>query len=362
MIPQCGVDGFYSNMRQVFASLFFFHKLNQTGTNFVAAQSDMYYREQHSGSVGKTVGPVPYHEIFDAPYLSKTLNHLVLSADAFASKWQPACEPKLVHVTYTKAARMFRCGDVKKDVVWTHKDSFINNSTQITNDDMFAVAKQYQNSSTCVRIMFDATNSQSAQMRVDIERLGYLLSRGKLISYIGSDALVVANTIRFNANIVKYKTAIAKKWGLKHCDVISEQNCYSDYAAMHIRRGNTYAIRNEAGQASKNEIYHALQSMEDRGVLSGCTPVPIRTIVLCSLSPESDRAIINEWSKQKGLNITVKMFSEQLWEGLNKSLSSDLSRRDIQLAVEVNRGYTLLHFCIEFTVQLYHVARRFSLL
>ena len=82
-VPQCQVDGFYSNVRQLIDTIGFYDELVTAGIDFVAVTPELYYIAQHR-SQWERVGPIPYLSIFFADALAEFLDRTTESAEIFS--------------------------------------------------------------------------------------------------------------------------------------------------------------------------------------------------------------------------------------------------------------------------------------
>ena len=184
-----------------------------------------------------------------------------------------------------------------------------------------------------------------------LAHLGALLAHGAFD--ITNPKLVAgAGGLRFAAPVIEAARLVMRRWRLRlhgrgHATgadgtrdgvhVGSEGTAVGGWAAIHVRRGDTWAVQYDRGQASAAELHRAISVALERAVPSGCSSVPLHTLVLSSTYNESTleaAALVRRWWPQ----LTVHHFEEgpALWRHLEASVPGwDPSNSLLRDALEV---------------------------
>lgn len=145
------------------------------------------------------------------------------------------------------------------------------------------------------RVFLDAPPAFEGSSANDYAEIGAWLAEGSFGERARKDMLEGAAGLRFSALVRRAKARIAAGWGLVQAaygeaaevtaaevgggEGVAMAGSQSTaqagspghrFAAMHLRRGDTWAIRGARGQASSAEMYWAAEQLLRRGVPSGC--------------------------------------------------------------------------------------------
>lgn len=135
------------------------------------------------------------------------------------------------------------------------------------------------------------------------------------------------------------KDEVAAQWGLA---THTKSGGYVGWAAMHIRRGTTWAINGDRGQVSEAELLYAVQAMLENGVPSRCAAAPVRHLVI-SIAYHKAWVSAAETVKARFPQLTMHHFhDEESWRKVGAALKArgiDFDAFDpvMRDAVEVGR-------------------------
>jgi hypothetical protein len=115
------------------------------------------------------------------------------------------------------------------------------------------------------------------------------------------------------------KDEIAAQWGLA---THTKSGGYVGWAAMHIRRGATWAINGARGQVSEAELLYAVQAMLENGVPSRCAAAPVRHLVI-SIAYHKAWVSAAETVKARFPQLTMHHFhDEESWRKVGAALKA----------------------------------------
>ena len=73
LFPQCGVDGFYSNVMQLVAMVAALLELKAAGLSFNLGLPQFWFWEHEGGRIVRTTGPVEFDAVWDAAHLARSV-------------------------------------------------------------------------------------------------------------------------------------------------------------------------------------------------------------------------------------------------------------------------------------------------
>ena len=375
-MPQCGRDGFFSNMRQHIAMVAAFrglathmealhsaHKLSSPRRlPFVIVAPTLIWGhyQRHGAFTDDAWVSMPFGAVFDVAHLRRYLSaQAVVEQTSFMTSSHAGCAPpRFVHVQIvdarepwrfaplsrcpapcTRAQRALRkaslhCDHDRKDT-WRERPAAMRaasnssggHSTASINvsaaDGLAALVMASHAGGMAVgaagcggtRLFLDGPPSNDTNF--EWSSLGARVADGTFgrrrhaggvrdtarlnnshlphdllhnLPHEESDWKMVdgAGGLRFAPLVHRAAAAVASRWGLRAAAMVSGgDSAGASYVAMHLRRGNTFAIRDGSGQVSTEEMLWAIATVREREVASGCVAQPTEHLVLSTVERNS---------------------------------------------------------------------------
>ena len=130
---------------------------------------------------------------------------------------------------------------------------------------------------------------------------------------------ILPTQLRYIDAVHAAKDEVAAQWGLA---THTKSGGYVGWAAMHIRRGTTWAINGDRGQVSEAELLYAVQAMLANGVPSRCAAAPVRHLVI-SIAYHKAWVSAAETVKARFPQLTMHHFhDEESWRKVGAALKA----------------------------------------
>lgn len=347
----CYVDGFYSNMRQVVASIFLARQYNLT---YVA--QDIFYRYQDDANSGiqghdhRIDGPVNVFDFFDRAHMQKFVN-VQSQSEFWELDYQPGDESTRLNalkispekyaaasaklgdsLNYVGVDKGMRCEDrlgptrMKKMMQWWYTLYNLQRQPFLTNDARLRTRWEQLNklkqisSASGEKFVFAGT-PRFTGMTKEYSVLPKMWEKAQVSKYF----MESMPAFRFAPRIVKFQQQAKRLLGMED---------HQSYVAVHARRGDTNANGGLHGQANEDEVVNAvLRALDCAEQNSGKRP---STVFVSAIGPFLKAEVLNlvlalskkdKYEKIRVVAIGKKSFGAQshqviAWEDLRPGLSA----------------------------------------
>lgn len=261
-IPQCQVDGFWSNVRQLAANLWFLNQLrDQQHIFFAMVLPTLMF---HVSGNFRIQDYVEFDLCFDRHRLETYLNVSSISRAQFNA--DKARRGILIEWPGT-----FRCqkGGQLVGVDWESFAPWTTHTSHHSLSDVATIVEAGRNS----RIIL--AGSPGPERGLAFEDVRFHLNASLPMFF--RQITTVFHYLRFSPLIERAATCVLQHWGLSR---------NSTFLAVHVRRGEAIHIKGVLGQATDLEMDHAFQKARDHS----CGNSSFSAIILSSMDFRRDHA------------------------------------------------------------------------